>query len=489
MISNVDTLEPIYNQEIEEKLVGCCLVDPAVLKYDEVAVVDPKDFFIQRLGYIFNVCLQMSKNGGHIDLTTISDNLNRIGKLTDVGGDSYLTKLMEVGAATVGARDFARRVKEDSERRNAESWHLKKLKENRKGNKPIYDHWSTAQDEVEYFRASTSLIELYQPVTWADQAAIIPEINWLWDRWIPIGLTTMVVGRSDVGKSALALQLARVVIEGGQWPDGEEYEGGGLVCWCEQEAAEALNFERAAEWGLSMDKVITPTLSGDILSDVDLMTSEGWHAFEQAVKTPGVKLAIIDSLGGAYLDESDARVKKIVKRLALLARDLQIALIIIHHPRKLRIGEFDELTLERVRGHSGIVQFARSIFGVETPNIHNPDGRRIKSLKLNLGKKPKNLGFTFGDRGLIWTDAPEPIKEETQTDKAIDLLRQTLGKEPVLAKDVFEQADHIGVSKETVKRAKKTLSIVSFRKPKDRRWWWSFPVETQIELPEYIHEK
>ena len=147
------------------------------------------------------------------------------------------------------------------------------------------------------------------------------------------------------------------------------------------------------------------------------------------------------------------------------------------------------MTLERVRGHSGIVQFARSIFGVETPNIHNPDGRRIKSLKLNLGKKPENLGFTFGDCGLIWTDAPELIKEETQTDKAIDLLRHTLEKGPMLAKDVFDQADQIGVSKETVKRAKKALSIGSFKKPKDRRWWWSFPVEAQIELPEYLYEK
>ena len=310
------------------------------------------------------------------------------------------------------------------------------------------------------------------PGTWEQQAAIVPQISWLWRPWLPMGMLSMCVGASEIGKSALSMMMARSVIGGSSWPDGTEGPAGGLVVWYDTENAEAINHERARKWGVRLDMVLVPQLNHDPLSDVDLMEADGWAAFEMAVRTQGVRLVIVDSLGGAWLDENDARVKTLVKRLGALARDAQVAILIVHHPRKLHLGEHDILTLDRVRGHSGIVQFARVIWALEKPDP-GIDVVRCKVIKSNLGSKPESFGFEFNEGGLTWEEAPEEIKQETQADKAADLLKALLKDGPRPAQDIYDEGNGAGLSQMALKRAKKVLRIVSVRKAD--RWIWSLP--------------
>ena len=324
------------------------------------------------------------------------------------------------------------------------------------------------------------------PTSWAEQAAIIPEISWLWPDWLPTGLLSMIVGAPDIGKSALALVVARAVISGGNLPDGTMLEGGGRVVWFDTENAEAINHERAKLWGIPLDKILVPSINNDPLSDVNLLTSRGWDSFEAAVRSDDVRLALVDSLGGAYLKENDPHVKLLVQRLGALARDAQVAVCIVHHPRKLHLGEYDQLTLDRVRGHSGIVQFARVIWGLEKPDPATPDIVRCKVIKSNLGKKPLPFGFKISESGVRWTGAPEEPKEETQRDRAMDLLETTLKHGPVLATEVYEEAEGAGLGKNTIRRAQKAMHITSKKNGSDGRWYWSLPVHREIEpyIPE-----
>ena len=184
------------------------------------------------------------------------------------------------------------------------------------------------------------------------------------------------------------------------------------------------------------------------------------------------------------MKENDPDIKLLVKKLGALARDAQVAMLIVHHPRKLHLGEHDRLTLDRVRGHSGIVQFARVIWGLEKPDPSRPDTVRCKVIKSNLGKKPFPFGFEITEEGLTWIDAPEEIKEETQFDKAKDLLKTLLNGGPVLSTEIFDEAKGAGLSEATVKRAKTAMKIVAKRE--SNRWFWALPGHKNIEpyIPE-----
>lgn len=311
------------------------------------------------------------------------------------------------------------------------------------------------------------------PVTWRDVDAVLNDVTWLWDQWLPSGMLSIVVGAVEQGKSAFSLALARCLTAGTVWPSGEFPGKTGKVVWLSTEADEAINIkERAPQFGIDLDDILAPSINHEILSEVSLLQPAGWEAFEVAVKRPGVMLAVIDSLGGSAMDENDSRVKMLCKRIAVLARDTDISILAVHHPRKLRIGENDEITLDRVRGHSGIIQFARSIIAIEKPDVYS-DVRRIKSIKNNLARKPDSLGFEWVDDNIVWTEAPVEVKPETQYDKAVDLLKTVLQNGRVPSTEIYEEAAGAGISKATIRRAMKSLNIVC-RKDSER-WYWSFP--------------
>lgn len=468
-----------YSNKAETAVLGALLLNPDKLM-DVSNIISPEAFFVHRHRWVFEAMIYLHRNNEPIDYLTVSDLLKRQSKLEDIGGDSYLTKLINNVPTSLHAEAYARLIKRDFVRRKsfeAANGIAKIAGKELNTSELISKVQKIIERDILPFSSNGNT-----PSTWEDQAEILPTVSWLWNRWLPIGLPTMVVGAPEVGKSILALMIVRSVITGSCWPDGSFPDGEGLVVWYDTENAEAINHERSQAWGIPREKVLVPSLHNDPLSDVNLLTSEGWAAFETAVRTPGVRLVVVDSLGGAYLRENDPDVKFLIKKLGQLARDLQVALIIVHHPRKLQLGEYNIITLDRVRGHSGIIQFARVIWAVERPDPLTPDKARCKVIKSNLGRKPESFGFEILDEGIVWTDAPHEPKQETQRDKAADLLKTLLKTGPVPATEIYSEAEGAGISKATVTRAKKALGIGAYRK--NNRWEWSF--QSQREPEPYI---
>jgi hypothetical protein len=243
------------------------------------------------------------------------------------------------------------------------------------------------------------------------------------------------------------------------------------VVWCDTENAAAINHQRARAWGVPLSDVIVPTVNGDPLSDIDLGGGVGWSEFERCVRQEGVRLAVVDSLGGAFMRENKPEAKRIAKKLASLAQEVQVGMVVIHHPRKLRLGERDEVTLERVRGHSGLVQFARIIWALERPNPHVPEQVRCKMIKSNLGIKPEPFGFEIMEEGLAWTDAPDAPRQKTQLERASELLKMTLKDGPELSSLVYERGREADISEHTLRRAKKDIGVTAMKR--GDAWWWS----------------
>ena len=80
----------------------------------------------------------------------------------------------------------------------------------------------------------------------------------------------------------------------------------------------------------------------------------------------------------------------------------------------------------------------------------------------------------------------ETISEESQGDQnalreAIAFLNQILQFEDLPAKEVYKQAEDAGISKATIKRAKKLLGIKAIKNGMNGGWSWSlFPEVAQV---------
>jgi len=309
--------------------------------------------------------------------------------------------------------------------------------------------------------------------TFEDLDLILPDIDWLWEPWLPVGAVTLLVGKPGSGKSALALAIAGIVTTGEPWPDSQENNELGRVVWVETESAQAIQRQRATAWGLPKARLIIPAKS-DPLEKVWLDEEEGWQIIEREARRDGVKLLVLDSLRGAYKgDENTSDTLDLLNRLAALARDTQIAVLVVHHLRKRGMLDDNKINLDRVRGSSAIVQIPRCVWAIDRPDPLTPDVIRLSQIKNNLARFPEPIGFEISETGITWREAPTEPEAPTQREQAADLLLTLLKDGPRLATELYEEAEQAGISKITLKRAKKALGVVAVRK--EGHWWWALP--------------
>ncbi len=326
-------------------------------------------------------------------------------------------------------------------------------------------------------RTVTDANGITSPVfTFADLKDILGQMSWAWPGWLPNGMLSMLVGEQGEGKSILALRLAACFLRGDCWPDGTPYTGEqGCVLWVETEAGQALNLNRVIAWGLPSDKILLPL--GDLLDDVNLTDDTQQATIVARANLPDVRLIIVDSLsGGNSRDENSSVSLKAIKWLGELARDTGKPVLVVHHLRKKSFLDGPGVKdLDRVRGHGILTQLARVVMALDRPD-RDSETKRLSLLKCNLGRKPEPLGMTIGDAGVSFdADAPEEPHEETQADRARDLLLSILDSGPVPQSDVEQEFKGAGISEATMNRAKKSLGAVA--KKNGRVWYWGLPAK------------
>lgn len=320
-----------------------------------------------------------------------------------------------------------------------------------------------------------------QGATWADIAGVLGPITWAWPKWVANGMLHIVASEPGKGKSILCLRLAACYLMGKTWPDGTEFTGElGKVLWCEAEAGQAVNLERAKNWGLPLADLLTPL--GNPLEDLRLDNASHIRALEAMARRDDVKLIILDSLRGLHTrDENSSEVMSVVHWLAELARDIQKPVILTHHLRKRGLFDIGEApNLDRLRGSTAITQAARLVWALDNPDPMQEHIARLSVIKSNLAKFPEPVGMIISDHGATFTHAPEAPKTESVADKAADLLLAMLSDEPKPAGEIETELQSAGVSWRSGKRAKARLGIVSIKR-EDGRWYWSLPAKREYD--------
>ena len=110
------TLSIPHNREAEEAVVGAVFINSEVY-YDVAQFLSADDFYIHRHKWIWDAFTSLHEQRIPIDLLTVSDELDRRGQLSEVGGPAYLTSLVNQVPSSLNAESYGRIVESHSIRR------------------------------------------------------------------------------------------------------------------------------------------------------------------------------------------------------------------------------------------------------------------------------------------------------------------------------------------------------------------------------------
>jgi replicative DNA helicase len=100
---------PPHDIEAEEAVIASLLVDPEAI-YKVAPKLNGEDFFREKNNWVYEACRALWDRSESINQITVAHELARRNKLEDVGGASYLSRLVTDLPTSVGVESYARDV-------------------------------------------------------------------------------------------------------------------------------------------------------------------------------------------------------------------------------------------------------------------------------------------------------------------------------------------------------------------------------------------
>jgi hypothetical protein len=300
-----------HDAEAEQAVIGAVLYDPTA--FQRVAL-DANDFFIFRNRWIWEAFAALDARGDAIDCITAADELRRLGKLADVGGDAHLTALLGACSTSLHAESYARNIKDRALRRRM-------LQEANDQARRAYD-LKTPLPEIANQPAVKSRWNISELLSteFPNPAGPVPGI-------IPTGLT-LLGGRPKRGKSWLMLQCAYSLAIGGKFLD-RDLEIIPVLYYALEDTPRRLK-DRLAKFNpepsalIEFDRELKPLHLGG-LDQVEKAADD--HA-----------LIVIDTLArampGRDFTKDGALFADVMGRLQSIALAKNISIVVILHTRK-----------------------------------------------------------------------------------------------------------------------------------------------------------
>jgi len=105
-----------YSQEAEEAVIGAVIINPASF-YSVAAFLNAEDFFILRHQHVWNALLRLNQRSDEIDYVSIVQELKNLDKLDEIGGQAYITQLINNTPTSIHAEVYGRLVERAAIRR------------------------------------------------------------------------------------------------------------------------------------------------------------------------------------------------------------------------------------------------------------------------------------------------------------------------------------------------------------------------------------
>ena len=332
-------------------------------------------------------------------------------------------------------------------------------------------------------------------------------IDWLWERWIPGAMFTILGGYAGDGKSTVMASIIAALTTGAPLPDGAvpARRTNVLLLSAEDDAAFAIR-PRLDLHGADTSRVLAVqgalredgrTRWFDLKRDVALM--------RDAIRVHDIGLVVIDPLS-SYLPRSDrnneGEIRDTLQPLLGLTEETGIAVVGIMHVGKAGDGR---RASQRLLGSTAFTALARSVLMIaDQPDERQPEDiaehgklKVLQVVKSNYSIPPAPQGFRRPlDAAIRWLGPAEVTVEEClavsprargpeakELGDATAFLSELLKAGPVRTSEVMTQARGQVFSERTLRRAKKQLGVVANRVSPTGPWEWALP-EPEPDAPD-----
>jgi replicative DNA helicase len=101
------------NVEAEQAVLGALLIDPdAIIR--AAPIVRAEDFYLEKHAWIYQAIMALHERREPIDFLTVVSELERVGKLNDLGGAAYITALINAVPTAIHVETYAQIVERTS---------------------------------------------------------------------------------------------------------------------------------------------------------------------------------------------------------------------------------------------------------------------------------------------------------------------------------------------------------------------------------------
>jgi replicative DNA helicase len=105
-----------HSREAEEAVIGSILINPDAY-YDVVEFLQAEDFYLIKHRWVFEAFNRLHERRTPIDMLTVTEELDQMGYLGEVGGAAYLTTLISNVPTALHATAYGHMVEETAIRR------------------------------------------------------------------------------------------------------------------------------------------------------------------------------------------------------------------------------------------------------------------------------------------------------------------------------------------------------------------------------------
>ena len=310
-------------------------------------------------------------------------------------------------------------------------------------------------------------------------------VRWLWYPFIAAGKITLLQGDPGDGKSTMMMNMISEISNGNCVTDGKTFGIPKRVIYqCSEDDASDTIKPRLEACGANCKNIAF------INEDFDNVLTLDDDRVKQAIIDFRPVLLVIDPVQAYLGNDSDllvaGRLRKLLRRLALLASTYECAIILVGHLNKKEGGK----CLYRSLGSIDLVAAARSVLQIERDKV-DPHIRIVRQIKNSLA--PNDSSFRFEIRpeiGFRWlgvvnplpvNDVYEEIPMSAKRERAALRLKEILADSDMQATVALNTLEDEGLRKSTVEYTKRILGIRSYRK--DSKWYWSLHPWEDTEEP------
>lgn len=461
-------------------------------------LIGPQDFRLTKHATIYEAMRQTAGSDGRIDIVSVTQQLVDAGTINEVGGAEYLQELCESVPSESCARHYAGLVAKASRRRSCTEALGRATWRCVEGKVETDELLADTLRELDELEANGSdPVQVYKGIQ--DCA----DIDWLWPKWLPRGMPSILAAEPATGKSYAAINIAAKLSKASQWPDGQKIVDCGSTLYFSREMDLKYNIgPRYAAAGGEPGCLAVDSSAIDI-GDFPTVLRRKVRAHARAGNPP-VRLVVIDPIG-SYLAGSDSNsysdVYGLMAEIAEAACAVRVAVLLVFHLNKRGPGKAG---MDRLMGSQAWRGASRTIWAMERDTDDDGDevdgALRLTLAESNIGPVGDSIPFElikppgarFDQMGIRWGEAEKrkradvlrenerPRASDRRTDerrRVGELCASLLAKGPVSVGEVLIAAKPLALdpSQSTIKRELTTLGAVSRPAGFGQPWKWSYP--------------